>query len=170
MQFMSIERLANCLRYGLSGYPPLYVPVAHATHHDLESLVWVTEYALFRRAYHNVLNRLPNDPMRKHIEQAFRTEFGCVTAAATKDRRTATAQDSETSPLPGMLQYFDKKLDTLVPIMQVMVIRQNPITTRKEYLDAYPLDDMSPQPKKLMTCDAFEAMLKHYASKNAITL
>lgn len=171
---MSIERLDNCIEYGPSGYPPTHISVTHATHHDLESLVWVTEYALFRRAYHSVQNRSQNDPGRKLVEEAFRMEFGCISARAIRDRRTATAISAKSSFLPGMRPYFDEQLDILLEVMQYMVVLQNPVMARKEhqhfFYDVADLSAQATQTKTLMTCDAFENMLTRYASSKGISL
>ena len=69
---MAIAILENCIKQRKAGY----VAVRHDTHHDLESLIWVAEYALFHRAYQAVLKLPKNDAKRQEIATLFQKEFG----------------------------------------------------------------------------------------------
>ena len=67
---MAIEMLENLVNQSAPGYQP----IKHETKHDLESLVWVAYYALYRKAWHNAAN----SDERRTIEGFFKGDFGLV--------------------------------------------------------------------------------------------
>lgn len=165
MQFMSIAILENCINHKKAGY----VPVRHATHHDLESVVWVAEYALFRRAYLGVLKLPEKNEIRTQVEELFRKEFGRVTPEDISITRSATAGWKTASSAYQMveLRLFDEQLLEFLPMLGPAVEDQNPSrnahhrgwwrTVRKE--------DQKPETNsKLLTCDEMKLFLEDYAA------
>ena len=80
---MAIEILENVAYQSVPGYQL----VKHETKHDLESLVWVAYYALYRKAWHNT----EDSDQRKVIEQFFKIDFGLVPARQIYAQRSLVA-------------------------------------------------------------------------------
>lgn len=68
-----------------------YNPTAHLSCHDLESLIWAAEYALFRMAHNRLSHWQRTDAVREAFEEAFIDEFGHTTAKAIQKQRQQTA-------------------------------------------------------------------------------
>ncbi|KIP10530.1 hypothetical protein PHLGIDRAFT_232840 [Phlebiopsis gigantea 11061_1 CR5-6] len=168
LQFMAIDMLDNCTTYTHGvGCPPTYEPVKRAVRHELESLVWVAEYALFRKAHQAVAHLSSSHADRKEVETAFAEEFGCnVPSRLVKQRRqTAILPRAPHGPQQKITPYLDEPLRQLIPALMGIVKSQNDhqdldsgqfwSAERVEY------EQRAPMP---MTCDSLEGVLRKYAS------
>lgn len=119
---MSIDILTN---YIISKNPTGEPFQCHATCHDLESLIWVAIYCLYRKIYHSFLHLAKDDPKRHTIVTALSTEFGEVTAEGIRTRRTNMMLHPWRSSLPGVLPFMEPVLGKLTEELLVMVRYQN---------------------------------------------
>ena len=94
---MAIQILENIAHHSVPGYQL----VNHETKHDLESLVWVTYYALYRKAWY----KAENSDQRKVIEGSFKDDFGLVPARQIVAKRYSITVAGFRA-VPEMHQYF----------------------------------------------------------------
>ena len=117
--------LAKCFIYDEStGYPTLYVPVSHVIRHDLDSLAWVAEYVLFRKAHQAVAHLPPQHARRKEIEESFAREFGTVEHASMLTRQrgsTAACPRSASTLLQKIWEELDLSLTGLIIALVTLV-------------------------------------------------
>lgn len=119
---MSIDILRNYISSKLS--PPVpFTP--HATRHDLESLIWVAIYCLYRKIYQSFSHLAEDDPKRRAITGAFTAEFGEVTARGIQKCRKNMMLNPEDSSLPVVLPFMEPVLGKLTEELLVMVRYQN---------------------------------------------
>ncbi|KIP06273.1 hypothetical protein PHLGIDRAFT_128399 [Phlebiopsis gigantea 11061_1 CR5-6] len=166
LQFMAIAMLENCVRHKKQGY----VPVPHATHHDLESVVWVAEYVLFRRAYRNALELPEKDELRKEVVRLFQEEFGRLNPGAILRSRSATKEWDTTSGARQLveLRCVDEQLLELLPKLVPAVKEQYPAPNSdnlgwwRTMRGKEPVEE--PQVISPLTCDDLKIFFKQYAT------
>lgn len=165
---MALDILENCsVHIPGVGYPSSYEPVKHTVRHELESLVWVIEYALFRRAHKAVAHLPPSDENRKEVEVAFAKEFGSNTPSGLSIRRwqTASFPRAVNGPQQRISPYLDDSLRDLIPALMGLVKLQN--YSQDQESAQYWSPEMAAceqKPRLPMTCDSVEAVLRRYAA------
>ncbi|KIP10508.1 hypothetical protein PHLGIDRAFT_125539 [Phlebiopsis gigantea 11061_1 CR5-6] len=163
LQFMAIEMLENCSNYmpGV-GYPPKYEPFKRMVRHELESLVWVAEYALFRKAHQAVTHLPSTHATRKEVEDAFAEEFGCNIASKLVKQRRQTAF----SPREKISPYLDEALQEFIPALMGLVKHQNQNQDLRRATRFWTSEMVAHEQELFipMTCDSFEEVLRKYAS------
>ena len=116
MQFMAIDVLQNVIAYakvqerqrrGIRTAPA--DQIQRGVKHDLESLVWVAEYAVYRRAYEKAKEFRGDDLRFNNIQDIMKREFGQVTAEKIKAQRVSTysaafGQDSGPDSIYGVVE------------------------------------------------------------------
>lgn len=131
---MAIEILQYLVDAQLPGSAP--APVVHATHHDLESLVYVVVYAAYRAVYKKC--KAPNTEITPADHQLFMADFekffGNVSAVSVLDARKAmiTRMDggSGKPPQDNVFRHLPVAINTICSMLLPRVKRQHPDFTR----------------------------------------
>lgn len=138
------------------------MPVSCSIHHDLESLIWVAAYSLYRRAY-EIANYSASGYDITHqeiIEDALNADFGNSDVVITESRRKAMASRG-LSGLYNVLPYFDEELRDFVLGLMDIVHAHN-----RNVLPSLPRADggssMAQAQVELLTCESFRRYLTSY--------
>ena len=172
---MSFDILQNCAAYDEStptGYAASYVPTLHAIRHDLESLGWVAEYALFRRAYRVVAQLPRQDARRKKFEETFAMEFGTAASPSSLARQrqfTAAYPRGYFSPLQEVREESDPSLANLIAALMTLIRKQHPREVNSQDMEVQPPGDKVVQPR-FVTCARFEYVMRKVAERENIKL
>ena len=170
---MSFDILQNCAAYDEStGYPASYVPILHAIRHDLESLAWVAEYALFRRAYRVVAQLPRQDARRKKFEETFAMEFGTAASPSSLARQrqsTAASPRDNFTPLQTVREELDPSLFGLVTALMTLIHDQHSREVNSEDIEVQPHNRGAVQ-LLFVTCDRFEYVVRKVAERKNIKL
>ena len=170
---MSLDMLRNRYAYDEStGYPASYVPILHAIRHDLESLAWVAEYALFRRA-HRVVAQLPRqDARREKFEENFAQEFGTAASPSNLARQrqcTAAYPRCIFTPLQKVREELDPSLAGLITALMTLIRKQHLREMDSWDTEVQPPDDKVVRPR-FVTCARFEYVMRKVAERENIKL
>ena len=150
LRFTAVDLLADVSSYGEPGVisstsstiSSVLVPstdtvparLPHALRHDLESLLWVAEYALYRRALETTKALPPTDATRTAIENAIEGTFGAVDAhdiLCARDTMLASAHIGVTSlrargrPFSAVLCQIERPLRNVHVVLITLLAQQN---------------------------------------------
>ena len=150
---MAIDILRDITVQSLPGYQP----VKHETKHDLESLVWVVYFALYRKAWTTTRVEL-----RNALEEHFKSDFGLVPVDQIHQRRRFVAV--ERFRKEQMENYFDLHDMALLEALLVKVDGQNPALDR--YWRLFEGKGGQEPLGKGMTCADMRESLARFIAKN----
>ncbi|GJE88010.1 hypothetical protein PsYK624_040930 [Phanerochaete sordida] len=160
MWFAALDKLRS-IRVAVPDAEPSPRHFDHAIHHDLESLIWVATYSLYRRAYEVARHPLSGaDELEQEVvEDALNADFGNADAAVVTLRRQAMASRG-LSGLYSMLHYFDAPLRDFVLGLMDRVHAQN-------RHDLPPLPHMAPETmEELLTCEGLKQYIVSYIAEH----
>ncbi|GJE89829.1 hypothetical protein PsYK624_059380 [Phanerochaete sordida] len=172
LQFMAIDILRNVAAF----YDDLQAAqlVEHEVKHDLESLIWVADYALYRRAFERVKDLPQKDEGRVGVETALKTDYGQLNVRSIRNARrnayTAARRgrsELQTERVWPVLQAVEPALTDIRTALLMMVADQDVASVEEAGMDPFKLGfmikkhkpEMAMQTGTPITTDVFEGFL-----------
>ncbi|GJE89840.1 hypothetical protein PsYK624_059500 [Phanerochaete sordida] len=134
LQFMAIDLLRNVVSYygqlfaaGTSTDAAPTISTQHEVKHDLESLIWVADYALYRRAFERTKNLPSKDPARGGVQRALKQDFGHTKATQIVQARSAMMLPTFWLDFERqhVLAQIEEPLGAILLVLMTQVLAQN---------------------------------------------